>query len=167
MSNRPGTWITITTAVACLAGASAVARGEVSGELVVDGKPIKTATAYAYAVKGTFDPKAQDVVVVLCDVPVPPAAQRDADARIKISKEGKLHCVEQTIEADKTVLGFAVLHERFDPFLRGSSSYHKFEAKTFDGKTIAGRVRTSRPESFGNVPYSYDITFSVPIAPLR
>jgi hypothetical protein len=167
MSNWLGTWITIGMAVALVVGPSAVARAGVSGELVVDGKPIKIATAYAYAVKGTFDPKAQDVVVVLCDVAVPPAAQRDADARIKISKEGKLHCVEQTIEADKTVLGFAVLHERFEPFLRGSSSYHKFEAKTFDGKTVAGHSRTSRPESFGNVPYSYDITFSVPIAPLK
>ena len=167
MPRWPRTWITIGTAVALLVLPSAVARAAVSGEVVVDGKPVKIATAYAYAIQGAFDPKTQDVVVVLCDVPVPPAAQRDADARVKVSKTGKLHCVEQTIEADKTVLSFAVLHERFDPFLRGSSSYHKFEAKAFDAKTIAGRARTSRPESFGNVPYSYDITFSVPIAPLK
>jgi hypothetical protein len=167
MPQWPGTGMTIGTVVALLVLPSTVARAEVSGQLIVDGNPVKIATAYAYAIQGTFDPKTQDVVVVLCDVPVPPSAQRDADARIKVSKTGKLHCVEQTIEGDKTVLGFAVLHERFEPFLRGSSSYHKFEAKTFDGKTIAGRIRTSRPESFGNVPYSYDIAFSVPIAPLK
>ena len=167
MSSWSGIRITIGAAVALLVGPSAVARAEVSGELVVDGKPVKITSAYAYATKGTFDPKGQDVVVVLCDVPVPPVAHRDEDARISLSKAGKLHCVEQTIEADKTVIGYAVRHERFKLRLAGSSTWHKFEAKTLDGKTIAGRARTSRPESFEDVPYSYDITFSVPIAPLK
>jgi hypothetical protein len=160
-------WLAPAGAMLGLIGLSTTARAEVSGGLVVDSKPVKITSAYAYAAPGTFDPKAQDVVVVLCDVPVPPAAQRDEDARIKLSKEGKLHCVEQTIEADQTVLSYAVRHERFKLRLSGSSSWHKFEARTFDGKTIAGRVRTSRPESFENVPYSYDVTFSVPIAPVK
>jgi hypothetical protein len=41
-----------------------------------------------------------------------------------------------------------------------------FDAKTFDGRTIAGRARTKSPQtSFEDVPYSYDITISAAIEP--
>jgi hypothetical protein len=50
----------------------------------------------------------------------------------------------------------------------GGSTYHVFEAKTFDGKIAAGRSRTTAPQkSFDDVPYSYDVTFSAAIEPMK
>jgi len=155
-------------AVVALFAGVAVARAEVSGQFVVDSKPIKITHAYAYATKGFFDPKKQDVVVVLCDAEVAPAAVRDFMARRDLSKAGKLHCVEQTIDSDKKVINYKVQHERFKMPESGGSTFQVFEAKTLDGKTIAGRSRTTAPQkSFDDVPYTYDVTFSVPIEPLK
>jgi hypothetical protein len=50
----------------------------------------------------------------------------------------------------------------------GGSTEHVFEAKTFDGRNIAGRSRTkSTQTSFDDVPYSYDVTFSAAIEPKK
>lgn len=50
----------------------------------------------------------------------------------------------------------------------GGSKFQVFEAKTLDGKTIVGRSRTTAPQkSFDEVPYTYDVTFSLPIEPLK
>jgi hypothetical protein len=168
MSKRHRIPTTLAIALTLLAGASVVAHAEVSGTFTVDGKPIPITQAYAYATKGFFDPKLQDVVVVLCDAVVPPDATRDASARRQLSKTGKLHCVEQTINTKKEVINFTVHHEKFKMPEGGGSTFQVFEAKTFDSKTIAGRSRTTAPQkSFDDVPYSYDITFSLPIAPLK
>jgi len=168
MLNRLRVAITISAALTMLTGVSAVARAEVSGQFVVDGKPIKITHAYAYATKGFFDPKKQDVVVVLCDAEVAPATVHDFMARRDLSKAGKLHCIEQTIDSDKKVINYKVQHERFKMPESGGSTFQVFEAKTLDGKTIAGRSRTTAPQkSFDDVPYTYDVTFSLPIEPLK
>jgi hypothetical protein len=145
----------------------AAAEDRVQGQLVVDGKAVKLTSVYAFATKGFFDEKKQDVVVVMCDAPVPADALRDPFARMDLVKAGKLHCVEQTIDADKQVINYKVQHNRFGMPEGGGSTYHVFEAKTFDGKIAAGRSRTTAPQkSFDDVPYSYDVTFSAAIEPM-
>ncbi|HVO10036.1 MAG TPA: hypothetical protein VMX54_04715 [Vicinamibacteria bacterium] len=160
--------VALCAVVVALVALPAAARAEVTGQLVVDGKPIKITHAYAYAAKGFFDPKKQDVVVVLCDAEVAPAAVHDAMARADLAKAGKLHCIEQTIDADKQVVNYKVQHQRFKIPESGGSSTHVFEARKLDGKTIAGHSRTTASQtSFDDVPYSYDVTFEVPIEPLK
>jgi hypothetical protein len=143
------------------------AQNQVEGKLEVDGKPVAITQVYAYAKDGFFDKKKQDVVVLLCDAPVPAPAVRDVFAYKDLIATGKVHCVRQTIDADKQVINFDVGHQRFGSLgENGGSTEHVFEAKTFDGKTIAGRARTKGPQkSFKDVPYTYDITFSVAIEP--
>jgi hypothetical protein len=146
----------------------AAAEDRIQGQLVVDGKAVKLTFVHAFATKGFFDEKKQDVVVVMCDAPVPPDALRDPFARMDLVKAGKLHCVEQTIDADRQVINYKVQHNRFGKPEGGGSTYHVFEGKTFDGKTAAGRSRTTEPQkSFDDVPYSYDVTFSAAIEPIR
>jgi hypothetical protein len=153
---------------AMLVARRAAAKDQVRGQLVVDGKAVELTSVYAFATKGFFDEKKQDVVVVMCDAPVPPEALRDPFARMDLVKAGKLHCVEQTIDADKQVINYKVQHDRFGVPEGGGSTYHVFEAKTFDGKTAAGRSRTTAPQkSFDDVPYSYDATFSAAIEPME
>lgn len=149
--------------------ATVSAQGTVKGTLDVDGKPVAITQVYAYAKEGFFDKKKQDVVVLLCDAPVPPAAVRDPFAYKDLIAAGKAHCVRQTINTEKQVINFDVGHQRFGSMgENGGSTEHVFEASTFDGKTITGRARTKSPQkSFKDVPYSYDITFSAPIEPKK
>ncbi|MGE5232781.1 MAG: hypothetical protein ACM3OB_01630 [Acidobacteriota bacterium] len=160
--------VALALALGLAAGPSRAAAAEVSGQLVVGGKTVKITHAYAYATKGFFDPKKQDVVLVLCSAEVPADVVRDSMERSDLAKDGKLACIEQTINAEKQVINYKVQHQSFGMPESGGSTEHVFEAKTFDGKTIAGRSRTKSPQkSFDDVPYSYDVTFSVPIAPLE
>ena len=146
----------------------AAAEDSARGSLVVDGKPAAIAHVYAWARKGFFDEKKQDVVVLMCDAPVPPEARRDPFARADLVKAGKLRCVEQTIDAAGQVINYKVEHARFGVPVGGGSTEHVFEAKTFDGRTAAGRSRIRSPQKiFDDVPYSYDVTFSAAIEPLE
>ena len=154
----------------CAAGLAAPVWSEnhAEGTMTVDGKAVPITSVYAHAEKGFFDEKKQDVVVLMCDVPVPEDAVRDRSARLDLVKSGKLHCVEQTIDNDKQVINYKVQHSRFGMPESGGSTFHVFEMKTFDGKTIAGRSRTTSPQkSFDDVSYSYDITFGAAIEPLK
>ncbi len=139
------------------------------GKLVVDGKTMEITQAYAYAEKGFFDNEKQDVVVLLCDAPVPAAAVRDFFARKELIDSGKLHCVEQIIDSEKQVINFKVHDKGFGskPPSDGSTE-QVFDVKTFDGKTVAGRSYTkSQQNLFDDIPYSYDITFSAQIGPMK
>ena len=145
------------------------AQNRAEGKLDVDGKPVAITQVYAYAKEGFFDKKKQDVVVLLCDGAVPTPAVHDVFAYKDLIATGKVHCVRQTIDADKQVINFDVGHQRFGSMgENGGSTEHVFEAQTFDGKTIAGRARTKGPQkSFKDVPYTYDITFSAAIEPKK
>jgi hypothetical protein len=153
--------------VSCITPVAAQNRAE--GKLEVEGKPVAITQVYAYAKEGFFDKKKQDVVVLLCDAAVPAPAVRDVFAYKDLVAAGKVHCVRQTIDADKQVINFDVGHQRFGSMgENGGSIEHVFEAQTFDGKTIAGRARTKSPQkSFKDVPYTYDITFSAAIEPKK
>ena len=120
------------------------AQNRAEGKLDVDGKPVAITQVYAYAKEGFFDKKKQDVVVLLCDAPVPAPVMRDTFAYKDLIATGKVHCVRQTIDADKQVINYDVGHQRFGSLgENGGSTEHVFEAQTFDGKTIAGRDRKS------------------------
>lgn len=145
-----------------------LAENQVKGVFTVGGVAIKISQAYAFAQKGFFDPKKDDVVVLLCDAVVPPAGIRDPFERRDLVKAGKLHCVQQTINSEHQVIQFKVEDSHFGMPEAGGSTEQVFESKTFDGKTIAGRAFTkSAQKSFDDVPYTYDITFSATIEPKK
>ncbi len=156
-------------ALIALGGAPVAALNRAEGKLAVDGQAVAITHVYAYATEGFFEKKKLDTVVLLCDAPVPAAAVHDVFARKALTDAGKLHCVHQVIDGEKQVINFEVRHDRFGSRQPGGGSTgHVFEAGTFDGKTIAGRVRTRSPQkSFDDVSYGYDITFSAAIEPKR
>jgi hypothetical protein len=157
----------ISIGVLALVIAPAEAQNRAQGNVIVDGKSVAIAQVYAYAEEGYADEKKLDVVVLLCDVPVPAAAIRNGLARGELVEAGKLTCVRQIINSDKIARDSEVRHVRFGhrpP--RGYTSEQVFDAKTLDAKTIAGRsYTTATQKSFEGVPYSYDITFSATIVP--
>ena len=86
-------------------------------------------------------------------------------ARKALVEAGKVSCVQQVINTEKQVINFEVRDKGFgDRPPGGGSTDHVFEAKSLDGKNIAGRSRTTSPQkSFDDVPYAYDISFSAAI----
>jgi hypothetical protein len=151
--------------VGLVLGLGASALPPVAGQLVVAGTPVRITKAYAYSQPGFFDPKKKDVVVVLCDGDVPPNAVRDSMERSALASQGRIHCIEQTIDADRRVINYRVQHERFHTPEGGGSSAHVFEPAIFDAVMISGRSRTTvLQKSFDEVPYTYDVTFSATIS---
>lgn len=158
----------LVVALTLFVSAPLTAADQVKGTLTVDGKPIAITQVYAFAKKGFFDPAKDDVVVVMCDAALPAGAVQDVFARKDLVAAGKVHCVEQMIDAGKSVISYKVQHNRFGVSEAGASTDHLFEATTFDGKTVAGRSYTKAPQkSFDDVPYGYDITFSAAIEPKK
>src|SRR5258708_28820533 len=102
----------VALALTAVAVPAAAAQNHAAGSLVVEGKPIAISQVYAFAQQGFFDDKKQDVVILLCDAPVPPAAIRDEFARADLVKAGKLHCIEQTIDADRQAINYKGQHDR-------------------------------------------------------
>jgi hypothetical protein len=140
------------------------ADGKAEGKLIVDGKSVNLAYAYAFAQPGFFDKQAEDIILLLTDVPLTGTALEDNFERINLTKQGKLYCVEVTIDAKKQPISVTVRHPSFKVSLSGGSTEDAFEATVFDGKNVGGRVfRKSPGKSFEDLEYTYDVTFSAAI----
>lgn len=160
--------LAVASAISLLCAVPAAAdEGKADGTLTVAKTPVKLVHAYAQAQKGFFDPKVDDVLVLLTDVPLSGAALTDPFERRKMEKEGRLRSVEAVINAKGQPVNVTVRDKAFGgPPVSGGSTEDVFEAKTNDGKTIAGRLRRANPgKSFDDVPYTYDVTFSAAVAP--
>jgi hypothetical protein len=149
-----------------LAVGPAGAADTVKGSLVVAGKPVAITQGTAQAQKGFFDETKTDIVVVLCDTPVAVGSTNEMLARMKLVDEGKAHCVENTINANNQVINFTVRHNTFKMKPSGGSTFMVFEPKVKTASRIEGRIRTTEPQkSFEDIPYSYDVQFSLALAP--
>jgi len=139
--------------------------GKADGSYTVGDKTTNLTYAYAMAKKGFFDETKEDVTVILSDVALSPSALADQFERMHMAADGKLHALELTVNSEKQVTSGTLLHEAFAKY-QGSVSVagmHQFDAKTFDGKTIAGRLSTSRPSDFQKIAFRYSATFEAPI----
>ena len=143
------------------------ADAKAEGTLTVAKTPVKLSHAYAAAQKAFFDAKIDDVLVLLTDVPLSGTALTDPFERRKMEKEGKLRSVEAVIDAKGQPINVTVRDKAFGgPPVSGGSTEDLFEPKTNDRKTIAGRLHRNKPgTSFDDVPFTYDVTFSAPVAP--
>jgi hypothetical protein len=158
-------------AAALLAGAfdASAADGKAEGTLTVGKTPVKLAHAYAQAQKGFFDEKVDDVLVLLTDVPLSGSALADPFERRRMEKEGKLRSVEAVVNAKGQPINVTVRDKAFGgPPVSGGSTEDLFDVKSNDGKTIAGRLHRNKPgASFDDVPFTYDVSFSAPVAPRK
>ena len=147
-----------------LCSVALAAEGKAEGQLIVDGKPVKMAYAYASAQPDFFDKRTEDTRVLLTDVPLPGKAIEDDFTRVNLVKQGKLHCLEVTINAKQQPISVSIRHPAFKVPQSGGSTEDGFEAKVFDGKIIEGRVfRKSPGKSFEDLEYTYEVTFSAAI----
>jgi hypothetical protein len=139
--------------------------GTASGKLTVAGATTPLRYAYARAEKGFFDEKKEDIRVILSDVPIPLAALSDEFARHQLAAQGKLHAVEVVLDSQKQAISGGLLHEAFRE-MQGFVSItgmHTFEAKTFDGKMVEGKLSTEKPGKFQEISFEYAAEFRAPV----
>jgi len=143
--------------------APALAKDFAEGELIVNGKTVQLIHAYAVTQKGFFDPKKEDVKVILTDVPVPEDVLSDDNTALDgLALQGKLHGVRVVLDSEKNPVSGSIYHSAF----KGSASMtgmHKFTPKIFDGKTIAGTLAMAAPDDFMGVTFQYNATFEAVI----
>ena len=126
-------------------------------KLTVAGQTTKLTQPYAYSMKGFFDEKKDDTVVLLTGRAITDTQLRDSFALSQLAEGGKLSFVQQTINAPG--------HRAFKMPASGASTEHRFQGKV-DGKTVSGKVYTrGLQEDFGGTKCEYTASFQAQVQP--
>jgi hypothetical protein len=152
----------LTFAVAMLAAQAAGREGTVTGTLTLNGTSLSLTHVYASAEPGFFDKKAEDVHVLLSDVPLADDARADTFALIHLARDGKARIVEVVIDSSGTPIGGSIFAKDFDGMV-SVTGMHKFTRERMERTEIAGRLGMDAPHTFMNVTFQYDARFSAPI----
>ena len=154
-------FLTLMTATA----ARAAAPGTASGTLTVNGKPSALTYALATTQKNPFDAKKTDVVLLLTNVPVAPAAMADDFGRMKLAGKGNFSGVEVEIDPDGDVISGTLYSPEFKKFsgMISATGMHKFEGKV-SGSSVEGKLFIPKDDDFAGYTYRYDATFHAAIA---
>ena len=150
-------------AIALLLASAPVLAQEASGTLVANGKTAALRHAIAVEVDSVAEPGYLDVVVVVSDRKLKPAQARDASALEAMARRDGLAAVRVVINPDAKVMSAEPLHAAFTTFV-SSALWVRFEPTAYDEKRVAGRFRTPGPQDEFRQQWSYDVTFSAPIA---
>lgn len=135
--------------------------GQATGTVKLDDAVGELKYAYATPVDSFFHEGKKGVKVVLTTTPL---GEEAIKAGYDIDADPKALGIAVVIDDEKSPEQFVLYHSQgkyFGGYFHGTE--HTFEATTFDGKTIAGRVYTSAPVKTKGFTYSYDVTFSAPI----
>jgi len=139
------------------------AQNSADGSMTVAGKKAKLAFVYAYAVPGFFDKTKDDTVVLLTDRELAPAQVRDSFSLSKLSEQGKLIYVQETINAAGQIVNFTLGHSGFKFPPSGGSTEHVFEGK-LTKTSVAGKVSTKGEQKTFGVAYEYAATLNASVA---
>jgi hypothetical protein len=160
-----------TTALTVLALAAPAmtwgAEGTANGTFIVKGKAAKLTHAYAKVNQDASNKANEEVEVILSDVPLDAKVLDDPTpfGLIDLSRAGKLHGIKFFIKPPDMVTGTMLFD--YPAFKMGSvsaaGSYIKVDVKTLDKTTVAGKLYTTQPLDFNDVPYEYSVTFSAPL----
>lgn len=109
-----------------------------------------------------FDKKKKEIRIVLSDLPVSDADMKDENAVVMLVQTGKLHAIELFLtSAGKPAWG-KLLYKMQSRSI--DEETFTFERKTFDAKTVAGKITAEKRDIFTNKPkYTVTATFSAPV----
>jgi hypothetical protein len=144
------------------------AEGTANGAFSVNGKATKLVHAYAKAKPDASNKANEEIEVILSDIPLEAKVLDDPTpfGLIDLSRAGKLHGIKFFIKPPSMVTGTMLFD--YPAFKMGSvsaaGSYIKVDVKTLDKTTVAGKLYTTKPLDFNDVPYEYSVTFSAPLA---
>ena len=125
-----------------------------------------------------FTKKKREIRIVLSDQPIRDEAMEDAYGVTMLVQTGKLHAIDLSLREDGKPSGGTMLYKMLSLNLNEES--FQFERKTFDGKTVAGKIsmdvrkeaaggqfdaQNRWVEARGKPKYSLTATFSAPLLP--
>ncbi|HEY8242107.1 MAG: hypothetical protein ACHQJ7_10170 [Vicinamibacteria bacterium] len=148
---------------ACLAVATSATAQQAKGTLEANGKSAALTHAIAVEVDSATEKGFLDVVVVVSDRPVTASEAKDA-ARLeaRVRRDG-LAALRVVVNPDAKVMSAEPLHPAFTTFV-SSALWVRFVPSAYDEKRVAGRFHTPGKQNEFKQQWSYDVTFSAPIA---
>jgi len=133
------------------------------GQFIVAGDTAKLQFAYAKAQPGFFDKAEEDIVVIVSNISLSEKAIEDRWELRDLASEGLLKFVEITINSKQQPISVSLRHSAFKASPSGFSSNYILELKTFNEKTVEGRMYCKSEQEFFNTVYSFDFTFKAEI----
>ena len=124
-------------------------------EVAGKGSPLE----YAYAVPQ----RNNEMLVILSDQPLADKELKDVFERIHRADADEIHTVEIVLDAKMTPISVSVRHKAFMTSGGGGSSEDRFDQKTSDKNSVAGRAYRNSPGEFNGVTFTYDATFTATV----
>jgi len=136
---------------------------EVDGSLTANGKPGTLKYAIAQEVDSATEKGYMDVVVVLSDRKLAPADARNVERLEDMARRDGLVALVVRIDPDAKIVSAEPLHPAFTTFV-SSAAFIRWKPTAYDEKRVAGRFWTEGTQNEFRQQWSYDVTFSAPIA---
>jgi hypothetical protein len=151
----------VCSALLLLAGAACAQ--DVNGSLTAHGKSAPLEYAFAQQVDSVTEKGYMDVVVVLSDRKLAPGDARSAERLEQMTRNSGLVALIVKINPDAKVMSAQPLHPAFKTFV-SSAAFVRWKPTAYDEKRVAGRLWTDGTQDAFGEQWSYDVTFSTPIA---
>jgi hypothetical protein len=151
----------LTGATLLLAGVSAAQ--EVNGSLTANGKSGTLKYAIAQEVDSATEKGYMDVIVVLSDRKLAPTDVRNVERLEDLTRKEGLVALVVRINPDAKIMSAEPLHPAFTTFV-SSAAFIGWKPTAYDEKRVAGRFWTEGTQNEFRQQWSYDVTFSAPIA---
>ena len=150
-------------ACAALLFAGAAAAQQVTGSIVANGKSADLKFAVAQEVDSSTEKGYMDVILVLSDRKLTAADARNTERLETMTRRDGLVALVVKINPDARVMSAEPLHPAFTTFV-SSAAFVRWKPSAYDEKKVAGRFWTEGTQSEFRQQWSYDLTFSAPIA---
>ena len=155
--------IAASVALATLVFSWAAGAQEAKGSLTANGKTATLKFAVAQEVDSSTEPGFMDVIVVLSDRKLLPADARNVERLEAMAKSDGLVGLVVRLNPDAKVMSAEPLHAAFTTFV-SSAAFVRWKPTAYDEKRVAGRFWTEGMQDQFRQKWSYDVTFSAPVA---
>ena len=136
---------------------------QAAGSIVANGKSAELRYAVAQEVDSSTEKGYMDVIVVLSDRKLSPADARDTERLEAMTRSDGLVALVVRINPDAKIMSAEPLHPAFTTLV-SSAAFIRWKPSAYDEKRVAGRLWTDGAQKAFKQEWSYDLTFSAPIA---
>ena len=150
-------------ALATLFLSFAASAQEAKGSLTANGKTAALKFAVAQEVDSSTEPGYMDVIVILSDRKLKPSDARNVERLEAMARSDGLVGLVVRLNPDAKVMSAEPLHPAFTTFI-SSAAFVRWKPTAYDEKRVAGRFWTEGMQDEFKQQWSYDITFSAPVA---
>ena len=136
---------------------------DINGSLTANGQTALLKFGIAQEVDSATEKGYMDVIVVLSDRKLGAADARSVEKLETMSRKDGLVALVVRLNPDAKIMSAEPLHPAFTTFV-SSAAFIRWKPSAYDEKRVAGRFWTEGTQSEFRQQWSYDVTFSTPIA---